>query len=278
MFEFIRDALIWITSWVLDRRPHSGEAFRLLFLIAFSVLATWLAFHWRTFVCRYATVRRRLMPDERYAGRYLQALWRQGEIRYSFVNIFYNWRRRRFEVAGRTYNPAGEVLATFQSANVRFPSGKDANIEFVWRTRDNATGFTRMTLEDSDEDYIQGHGSVITFDGWPKSYPVRFKHLHDQHVRGALGVGSPASSADEPDFIRKFHARYGEHVMEGFGGAGKGQAPGATRARYAKLISRGARRHRSLRARIGEGGGDLPERRFDLPDDAFLPDLVFGFP
>jgi hypothetical protein len=224
MFEVIRDALIWIMSWVLDRRPHGGEAFRLLFLIAFSVLATWIALYWRDLAYRSSAIRRRLMPDERYAGRYLQALWRQGEIRYSFVHIFYDWRRRRFEVAGRTYNPKGEELATFQSSYVRFPSEKDANIEFIWQAGDNSTGYTRMTLEDSDEDYIQGHGSVITFDGWPKAYPVRFKHLHDHHVREALGVRSPSSSAEEPEFIRKFHAMYGDRVMEGFGGPGKEKA------------------------------------------------------
>ena len=146
MFEVIRDALIWIMGWVLDRRPHGGEAFRLLFLIAFSVLATWIALYWRDLAYRSSAIRRRLMPDERYAGRYLQALWRQGEIRYSFVHIFYDWRRRRFEVAGRTYNPKGEELGTFQSTYVRFPSEKDANIEFIWRAGDNATGYTRMNF------------------------------------------------------------------------------------------------------------------------------------
>ncbi len=227
MFEVIRDALIWIMSWVLDRRPHGGEAFRLGFLIAFSVLATWLTIYWKNLAYRSSTIRRRLMPDERYSGRYLQALWRQGEIRYSFVHVFYNARSHRFEVAGRTYNPKGDELGTFQSTYVRFPSEKDANIEFIWRASNNSSGYTRMTLENSDEEYIQGHGSVIVFDGWPKSYPVRFKHLHDHHVREALGVRSPKSSAEEPEFIRKFHASYGERVIEGFGGPEKENAKAA---------------------------------------------------
>lgn len=224
MFEVIRDALIWIMSWVLDRRPHGDEAFRLLFLIAFSVLATWLTFYWRNLAYRSPTIRRRLMPDERYAGRYLQALWRNGELRYSFVDIFYNAKRRRYEVAGRTYSSEGKELTDFKSIYVLFPSEKDANIEFIWRGGNSSQGYTRMTLEDSGEDYIQGDGLVISFDAWPRAYPVRFKHLHDHHVREALGVRSPANSSEEPEFVRKFHAAFGAHVMEGFGAAAKAEA------------------------------------------------------
>ena len=227
MFEVIRDALVWIMSWVLDRRPHEGEAFRLLFLIGFSVLATWIALYWRDLAYRSHTIRRRLMPEERYAGRYLQALWRQGEVRYSFVNIFYNGRRRRFEIAGRTYSPAGEELTDFQSTYVRFPSEKDANIEFIWHAGKGSRGYTLMTLEDNDEDYIQGDGSVITFGAWPRSYPIRFKHLHDHHVHKALGVRSPANSREEPEFVKKFHAKYGGVVLEGFGGQAKAEPAAA---------------------------------------------------
>ena len=164
------------------------------------------------------------MPEERYAGRYLQALWRNGELRYSFVNIFYNARRRRYEVAGRTYSPEGKELTDFKSTYVLFPSEKDANIEFIWHASNSSQGYTRMTLEDSDEDYIQGDGLVISFDAWPRAYPVRFKHLHDHHVREALGVRSPVNSSEEPEFVKRFHAAFGAHVMEGFGGAAKGEA------------------------------------------------------
>ena len=76
MFEVIRDALIWIMSWVVDRRLHTEEAFRLLFLIALSVLATLLTIYWKNLAYRSSRIRRRLMPEERYAGRYLQALGR----------------------------------------------------------------------------------------------------------------------------------------------------------------------------------------------------------
>ncbi len=223
MFEVIRDALIWIMSWVLDRRPHGGEAFRLLFLISFSVLATWLTFYWKDLAYRSSTIRRRLMPNERYAGRYLQAVWRQGELRYSFVHIFYNWRCHRFEVAGRTYSPAGDELAAFKSSYVLFPSEKDADIEFIWQATNASSGYTRMTLGDSDEDYIQGDGLIITFDAQPKAYPVRFKHLHNHYVRQALGVSSPEHASEEPEFVKKFHTMYGGRVVEGLGGATKAE-------------------------------------------------------
>jgi len=43
-----------------------------------------------------------------------------------------------------------------------------------------------------------------------------FKHLHDGHVRQALGISVPAHSSEEPRFIRKFHAKLGDAVREGF--------------------------------------------------------------
>jgi len=228
MFEAIRDALIWIMSWIVDRRLHSEEAARLLALAAVSVLATWLIIYWKTFAGRSAAIRRRLMPEERYAGRYLQALWRPGEVRYSIIDLFYNARRRRYEVAGRTYNSEGKELAAFQSSYVLFPSSKHAHIEFIWQASNGTSGYTKMTLEDLKDDYIQGDGLVITFDAWPKAYPIRFKHLADHYVRDALGVRSPSNTAEEPDFIKTFHATYGERVMEGFGGNGKKkEAPAA---------------------------------------------------
>ena len=48
------------------------------------------------------------------------------------MNIFYNSRRRRYEVAGRTYSPEGKELTDFKSTYVLFPSKKDAKIEFIW--------------------------------------------------------------------------------------------------------------------------------------------------
>ncbi len=223
MFEAIRDALIWIMSWVVDRRLHSEQAFRLLFLIAVSVFATWLIIRWRNLLYRSPRMRRRMMREDRYAGRYLQALWRQGEVRYTFVNIYYNPRRRRYEVAGRTYTPAGQQLNDFKSNYVFLPEDENGKIEFIWQASNSSQGYTRMTLEDSDEDYIQGDGLVITFSAWPRAYPVRFKHLHDYHVREALGVRSPSTPGEEPEFVRKFHAKFGESVMEGFGGASKSE-------------------------------------------------------
>ena len=224
MFEGLRDALIWVASWVVDRRLHSEQAFRILFLIAFAVVATLLILYWKDLAFRSSAIRRRFLSGERYAGRYLQALWRNNEVRYSFVDIFYNPRRRGYEVRGRTYTSSGQRLGDFKSAYVRFPSRKDANIEFIWRGSGSAQGFARMTLEDSADHYIQGKGQVITFDVWPRAYPLRFKPLHDHHVREALGVSAPASSREEPDFVKKFHQVFGPSVMEGFGGGAKADA------------------------------------------------------
>ncbi len=218
MVEIIRDALVWLMSWVLDRKPHGGEAFRLLALIATTGVATWLSLYWRDFAYRSPALRRRLLPEERYAGRYLQAVWRGDEVRYSIVNIYYNRPRQRFEVAGRTYGPSGGELSSFRSNYLLFPSGKDDTIEFIWQGSRSASGYTRMTLENTDEDYIQGEGLVMTFDAQPKAYPLRFKHLHDHHVRQALGVDAPVHAAEEPAFVRKFHAMYGEVVQDGFAG------------------------------------------------------------
>ena len=35
---------------------------------------------------------------------------------------------------------------------------------------------------------------------------------------------SPVNSSEEPEFVKRFHAAFGAHVMEGFGGAAKGEA------------------------------------------------------
>ena len=218
MFEVIHDALIWTTSLV-PWRPLGGGAFRPFFLIALSILAAVLVFSWKGLAYRLPPIRRSLLPEERYAGRYLQALWRKGEVRYSIVRIFYNARRRRYEVTGRTYSTAGRKLSDFKSADVLLPpTGKDGTIEFVWRSGSSSKGYTSMTLEESGDDYIQGDGRVITFGTWPMAYPVLFKLLHDHHVRKALGVRSPIHPAEEPEFVKKFHAAFGENVMEGFGG------------------------------------------------------------
>src|SRR3974390_3441244 len=97
MIEVIREGLIWLVGWVLDREPEGLEPFRLLFLIFATGVVTWLSFYWRSLALRSPTIRKRRPPEERYAGRYLQAVGREGGLRYSFVHIYYNPRRRRFE-------------------------------------------------------------------------------------------------------------------------------------------------------------------------------------
>ncbi len=216
MFEVIREALIWLMSWVLDRRPHSSEAFRLFLLISFTIVATWLTFYWRDLAYRSPTIRRRLLPDERYAGRYLQAVWRGDVVRYAIINIFFNRAKKRFEIAGRSYNSEGNDVSSFKSTYVLFPADKDDNIEFIWQGARSDSGYTRMTVEGGDEDYIQGIGLVMRFDAnKPKAFPIRFKHLHNHFVKEALGVHAPAHAVDEPEFIKKFHAMYGDAVKAG---------------------------------------------------------------
>jgi hypothetical protein len=216
MFEVIRDALIWIMSWVLDREPEGGEALRMLFLIVFTGIATWLSFYWRDLALRSPSVRRRLLPEDRYSGRYLQAVAREDGLRYAIVNIFYNPRRRRFEAQGRNYNPSGEQVSSFRSVTVIFPSDKDGKIEFVWQGNRSNSGYTSMTVETEDEDYIEGDGAVQTFGPKPKVFPLLFKHLHEAHVKHALGVSPPVNAAEEPAFVRIFHAKLGEAVKAGF--------------------------------------------------------------
>lgn len=219
MFEVIRELLIWVMSWVLDRQPQGGEAFRLLFLIVFTALTTWLGFYWRNLAFRSPAIRRRLLPEERYAGRYLQAVRRGDEVRYAIVHIYYNQRKRRFEAAGRNYGPSGEEVSSFKSNYMLFPSDKDDNIEFIWQGSRAASGYTRMRVETSDEDYIEGGGLIMTFGEQPKVFPMLFKHLHDEHVRQALGIDPPAHSSEEPRFIKRFHAELGNEVKEAFEGA-----------------------------------------------------------
>ncbi len=216
MYEVIRGALIWIMSGVLDRQPEGSEALRMLLLALFPGIATWAGVNWRDLAFRSPAIRRTLLPDERYAGRYLQAVWRAGEVRYAIVHIYYNRRKKRFEALGRNYNSSGEEVSSFRSNYMLFPSDKDENIEFIWQGSRAASGYTRMRVESSDEDYIEGDGYVMTFGQKPKTFPILFKHLHDSHVRQALGVSVPVHSSEEPRFIRKFHAKLGDAVREGF--------------------------------------------------------------
>jgi hypothetical protein len=216
MIEVIREGSIWLTGWILGREPAGGEAIRLFLLVLFTGLATWLSFHWRDFALRSPGIRKWLLPEERYAGRYLQAASREDNVRYGILNIYYNPRQRRFEVLGRNYNPAGEPLSSFKSNYIFFPSSKDESIEFIWQGSRSASGHTLMRVETGDADYIEGDGRIQTFGAKPEVLPILFKLLHEDYVRQALGVGPPSSAAEEPDFIRSFHEKLGGAVLAGF--------------------------------------------------------------
>src|SRR5262249_47215131 len=162
------EGLIWLMGWVLDREPQTGEAVRLLLLVLLTSIVTWLSFDWRGLALRTPSIRKRLLPEERYAGRYLQAVARGDGVRYAIVHIYYNAKRRRFEVAGRNYDPSGERLSSFKSNYVVFPSGNDDKIEFVWQGTGSASGHTLMHVETEDEDYIEGDGRVQKFGAKPE--------------------------------------------------------------------------------------------------------------
>ncbi len=219
MYEVIQEALIWIMSGVLDRQPQGGEALRMLLLAVFPGIATWAGVYWRGLAFRSTGIRRRLLPGERYAGQYLQAVRRGDEVRYVIVHIYYNRSKSRFEALGRNYNSSGEQTSSFKSNYMIFPSDKDDNIEFIWQGSRAASGYTRMTVENPDGDYIEGDGYVIVFGAKPKAFPILFKHLHGRHVRDALGIAPPTQAGEEGRFIRKFHAKLGGAVKEAFEGA-----------------------------------------------------------
>jgi hypothetical protein len=216
ILEFIQTVLLWAMGLVLDREPQPEEAYRLLFLILVTVGVTWLTFYWRDAATRWQMLRKRLLPDERYAGQYLQAVQRGEEIRYAIVHIFYHTGRRRFEAAGRSYNRSGEEISSFQSHHVLFPAENDENLEFIWQGRRAAVGYTCMKVENQEGDYIEGSGYAIAFGPKPKTYPILFKRLDGGGVREALGVSAPAHLKDESGFIQKFHAKLGDKVRQSF--------------------------------------------------------------
>jgi hypothetical protein len=217
MIEVIREALIWVVGWVLEREPQGLEPFRLLLLIAFSAFVTWLGFYWRSLALRSPSLRKRMLPEERYAGRYLQAVDREDGLRYSIIRIFYNPRRRRFEASGRNYEPSGEKVSAFTSAYLIFPTDGENAIQFVWKGDRAASGHTLMALENEEDDgYVEGSGRIQIFGDKPTVLPIRFKQLHPAHVESALGAPPPVHSAGEPAFIKAFHAKFGKAVKAGF--------------------------------------------------------------
>lgn len=220
MFEVIRDVLLSFLGWVLDRQPAETELPRLLLLLAATAGLSWLIFHWRGIAYRSSAIRRALFPEERYSGRYLQAVLHPKEVRYAIVTIFFNPARKRFEVAGRVYGEDGKPLSAFSSTYVRFPPNKHNNIEFVWQGRrafsaNSVAGYTRMSVDVLDGNYVEGTGLVMNFEGVPKIHPILFKRLHDRLVVEALGRRPPKYAAEEPEFIKKFHSQYGDAVKEG---------------------------------------------------------------
>ena len=79
ILDLVRAVLVWAWGFVLDREPQGGEAFRLLFLLLFTGIATWLTFYWRDLLLRWRFIRARFLPGEHFAGQYVQAVKRGEE-------------------------------------------------------------------------------------------------------------------------------------------------------------------------------------------------------
>jgi hypothetical protein len=217
MLDALRDALIWPASLILDRPPGIGEAIRLILLVILAGLAVFLGLSWREIACRiFPGLRGTILPELRYTGRFLQAIRHGDEVRYAIVSIAYDRRRRLFDIAGRNYSPAGEALSSFKSSQMILSPDREQTIEFIWQARRRTSGYTRMTVEASHEGFLEGDGLLITLGTKPKAFPLLFKELHDRYVWHALEMGPPASAGEEPAFIRAFHAKLGEAVMDGF--------------------------------------------------------------
>jgi hypothetical protein len=217
MLDVIRDPLIWLASFILDRQPQIGEAIRLFLLAIFAWLAAFASFYWREIAWQiFPGLRGRILPELRYTGRFLQATRHGDEIRYAIVSIAYNRRRRLFEIAGRNYTPLGEALSSFKSNQMILSPDREQTIEFIWQARRRTSGYTRMSVDASHEGFLEGDGLLVTLGTRPKAFPLLFKQLHDRHVLHALEIGPPANIGEEPAFIRAFHTKLGEAVMEGF--------------------------------------------------------------
>jgi hypothetical protein len=217
MLDVIRDALIWLASWILDRPAQLGEAIRLVLLAIFAGLAVFLGFSWREIACWiFPGLRLRILPELRYTGRFLQAIRHGDEVRYAIVSIAYDRRKKLFDIAGRNYAPSGEALSSFKSSQMILSPDREQTIEFIWQTRRRTSGYTRMTIEASNEGFLEGDGLLVTLGTKPKAFPLLFKELHDRYVWHALEIGPPASAGEEPAFIRAFHTKLGQAVMDGF--------------------------------------------------------------
>jgi len=209
-------ALVWVLGLLLGREPQGGEAFRLLLLLLLAGFAGWLGYYWRGLPYRLRFLRRRFLPEERYAGQYIQAIQRGEAIRYAIVRISYDGRAGSFEADGRSYHPSGEEVSSFRSAFVFLPSDKCGEIEYVWEGSRAASGYTFMKIVSEDGELAEGEGYINTFGRPPESFPLLFKQLEDAALRESLGIGMPAHRKEEPGFVRKFHEKFGSAVTQGF--------------------------------------------------------------
>ncbi len=209
-------APLWALGLLLGHEPQGGEAFRLLLLLLLAGFAGRLSYHWRGVVYRSRFLRRRLLPGDRYAGQYIQAIQRGEAIRYAIVRISYNASAGCFEAEGRSYHPSGDEVSSFRSAFVFLPQDKCGEIQYVWEGSRAASGYTFMKILSEDGGLAEGEGYINTFGRPPESFPLLFKQLEDAALRESLGMGMPSGRKQEPGFVGKFHEKYGSAVAQGF--------------------------------------------------------------
>lgn len=216
IIEIAGAALAWALGLLLGRDPQSGEAFRLLLLLLLAGFGGWLIYHWRETLYRSRFLRRRLLPGERYAGQYIQAIKRGDTMRYALLRFSYNASAGCFEAEGRSYRPSGEEVSSFRSAFVFLPADKCGEIQYVWEGSRAASGYTFMKIDSEEGDLAEGEGYINIFGNPPRGFPLLFKRLQDAVLRESLGVGLPFRRKEEPAFIEKFHKTFGAAVAQGF--------------------------------------------------------------
>lgn len=218
--ELIKEGLLWVISLFLDRQPELDEAIRLVVLIASTVAISWLALSWQSIALRVRPIRAWIEPNERYAGRYLLAVLDENEVRYSIVHIHYDFGKRRYVLDGRYYFADGTKRTHIRSDYISFPDEDEQAIEYVWqgkRYQDIKTieGYVRMDCDLREHNYCEGDGFVMNFENPPTIKFFQFKFLRDDMVLEALGVETPSSNAEEPNFVRRFHAKFGPVIAPG---------------------------------------------------------------
>ena len=140
-------------SWVVDRRLHSEQAFRLLFLIAFSIFATWLIIDWKSLAYRSPRIRRTWPALELLAGgiakdglKHIEA-GRQAEAQFQATPV----NAAQLPSPG---DPVGDPLGAGESGHRGEPGGGRWAGHAWWSFNMRDVLFVRNVLTPVPTDYI----------------------------------------------------------------------------------------------------------------------------